>query len=370
MKNQLGIPSEATIHASRVVSKEGLQMGRNSQSRKVSVAMSALVALGIALLLSVGVLAQEYDLRGAKDHPLISRYAGSVIVGHDTKEYDELLLVLGGIIEGPVPSKSQKVEGKLTRILYLAPKGRSTLEIFRNYEAELKRAGFKVLFACSGNEGCGDRGDLMYQVIYPQERRLPNFADPGPAYDFTFGFPKDQRYLAAKLARAEGDVYVSLYMAVNDFDIPKWMYQRITALLEIIETKPMEAGLVKVDASAMAQDIARAGHVAIYGIYFDTDKADLKPESKPTLQEIAKLLRENPALKLYVVGHTDSTGSFDHNMDLSRRRAEATVKALVSEYGIDPKRLRPYGVGPLAPLASNDTDDGRAKNRRVELVKP
>jgi outer membrane protein OmpA-like peptidoglycan-associated protein len=117
----------------------------------------------------------------------------------------------------------------------------------------------------------------------------------------------------------------------------------------------------------MAKDLARAGRVAIYGTYFDTDKADLKPESKPILAEIAKLLKQDPTLTLYVVGHTDSVGSLEPNMDLSPRRAEATVKALVSEYGVDPKRPKPFGVGPLSPVASNDTDPGRAKNRRVEL---
>jgi hypothetical protein len=145
------------------------------------------------------------------------------------KEYNELALALAGILyddntHQAVPAKSQKVEGKLTRILYLAPKGRSTLEIFRNYENELKRAGFQVLYSCSGDKGCGEHGDLMYQFIYREERQLRAL----PGLEYAFRFPKDQRYLAAKLARPEGDVYVSLYMAVNGFDIPQWMYPRIT----------------------------------------------------------------------------------------------------------------------------------------------
>ncbi len=348
-------------------------VNKNEQRRvRRSVANSLtviFVVLGVSLVFPGGASGQEKDLPGSKDHPLISRYAGSVIVGYDTKEYDELVLVLGQIKKGNVPSRSLKVEGKLTRIVYLAPKGRSTLEIFRNYEAELKRAGFQVLFTCAGDgpEGCSESaaGTHIYMVVYSKERQPPGI----PGMNFVFSFPKDQRYLAAKLARPEGDVYVSLYMAINDFDIPAWAEQRITVLLEVIETKPMEAGMVKVDASAMAKEIATTGRIAIYSIYFDIDKADLKPESKPTLQEIATLLKQNPALKLYVVGHTDNVGSFDHNMDLSRRRAEAVVKALVSEYGIDSKRLKPFGVGPLAPVATNDTEEGRAQNRRVELVK-
>jgi outer membrane protein OmpA-like peptidoglycan-associated protein len=113
----------------------------------------------------------------------------------------------------------------------------------------------------------------------------------------------------------------------------------------------------------------RAGRVAIFRIYFDADKADLKWESKPTLAEIAKLLKQDPALKLCLVGHSDSIGSLEHNMDLSQRKAEATVKALVCEYGVGPKRLEPFRVGHLAAVISNDNDVRRAKNRRVELVK-
>ena len=126
---------------------------------------------------------------------------------------------------------------------------------------------------------------------------------------------------------------------------------------------------VVADATALGSDIKSSGHVAVYGITFDTNKAEVKPESKPTLDEIAKLLKQEPALKLKVVGHTDMTGLFDANMKLSQARAEAVVQALVSQYGIAAPRLKGYGVGPLAPVASNAAEEGRAKNRRVELVK-
>jgi outer membrane protein OmpA-like peptidoglycan-associated protein len=125
-----------------------------------------------------------------------------------------------------------------------------------------------------------------------------------------------------------------------------------------------------VDAAAMAKGLGEKGHVALYGIYFDTDKATLKPESKPTLEEIAKLLRGQGKLGVYIVGHTDSQGSHDHNMDLSRRRAEAVAAELVRSYGIAKERLRTAGLGFLAPVGSNATEDGRALNRRVELVAP
>jgi outer membrane protein OmpA-like peptidoglycan-associated protein len=131
----------------------------------------------------------------------------------------------------------------------------------------------------------------------------------------------------------------------------------------------MESGLITVNAATLANDINRTGHASVYGIYFDTGKADVKPQSDATLKEIAKLLQGQPQLKLYVVGHTDNQGALDPNMDLSRRRAEAVLTALTTKYAVPAIRLRAYGCGPYSPVASNDSENGRAKNRRVELVK-
>lgn len=117
----------------------------------------------------------------------------------------------------------------------------------------------------------------------------------------------------------------------------------------------------------LAKSIPSQGTIALYGIYFDTDKTDLKLESVPTLDEIAKLLRDDVGLKLYVVGHTDGMGGFDYNMELSRKRAQAVE--LVGKYGIIQGRLKSAGVDFLAPVGSNEDEDGRAKNRRVDLVK-
>ena len=126
---------------------------------------------------------------------------------------------------------------------------------------------------------------------------------------------------------------------------------------------------IVVDADAMAKEIARTGKVSLYGIFFDTGKAVLKPGSDPTIDEVATLLRNDPSLSLYVVGHTDGTGKFGSNLALSERRAQAVKEALVSRHGIEGARLSPHGIGPLAPAATNDTPDGRSKNRRTELVK-
>lgn len=101
---------------------------------------------------------------------------------------------------------------------------------------------------------------------------------------------------------------------------------------------------------------------------FDFNKSDIKPESRSALDEIGKYLKENPERKLRVVGHTDGVGGADSNLKLSQARANAVVKELVAKYADGATRLKAEGAGMSAPIASNDTEEGRAKNRRVELV--
>jgi outer membrane protein OmpA-like peptidoglycan-associated protein len=184
---------------------------------------------------------------------------------------------------------------------------------------------------------------------------------PAGREDWSWG--AGHRYLSAKLARATGDVHVSLH-------IGQWtdLTRGSAVYLYVIESKPMEGALIKVDAAALGGDIGKSGHVAVYGIYFDTGKADVKPESDAALTEIAKLLQQDAKLKLLVVGHTDNVGTLAANMDLSKRRAESVVQVLTTKHGVASTRLIAQGAGPLAPVVSNSTEDGRAKNRRVELV--
>ncbi len=184
-----------------------------------------------------------------------------------------------------------------------------------------------------------------------------------------FVSPQDQRFLAAKLPRVEGDVVVSLYVAVNGFTNFKETYNHVIALLEIIEMQPLETGMVTVTADVMARDIDSKGHISLYGIYFETDKSEIKPGSEEMLREIAELLRQDAELEVFIVGHTDNVGSLEYNLDLSQQRADAVVDALVKQYGVEPRRLIAKGVGPFAPLSSNATEEGRSKNRRVALVR-
>ncbi len=135
----------------------------------------------------------------------------------------------------------------------------------------------------------------------------------------------------------------------------------------IVRVKAMEQTIV-VSAEQIGKDLGTGGKVVFYGIYFDTDKAAIKPESGPTLAEMAKWLKANASAKVYIVGHTDMQGAHEHNVKLSRDRAASVVAALAGQHGIAKDRLTSDGAGPLAPVASNTDEAGRAKNRRVEMV--
>jgi outer membrane protein OmpA-like peptidoglycan-associated protein len=329
--------------------------------------LAALLVI-VTILLPLPAIAQP-EVAGARDFPLIKRYEGSRLIGYDVRSFDSFKLLLGKLKiddNGQValgPNKA--VEGRHTRLLYLAPQGRSSLEVFRNYEADLAAKGFTVLFKCSGEEECEGGGTGLDRVLYSRTHALQNNA----LSQVAFNVPVEPRYLAASLSRPEGEVSVSLYVAREDGQAFPETKDRVAVLLDVVEAKPMEAKMVTVDAATMAKDIAATGKVALYGLYFDTDKAELKPESAPSLDEIGKLLKGQPTLKVYIVGHTDNVGGFDYNMGLSQRRAKSVVDRLIQGYGIAADRLKPVGAGMIAPVASNDEEAGRAKNRRVEIVK-
>ena len=311
----------------------------------------------------VGVSTLAQDSPGTEDHPAVSRYDGSFIDGQQVLDFDSYTLPVGPSVveEGQrVPSEKIMLEGKVTRTLYRGPKERSTLEIQRNYKSALESAGFEILYTCSAKK-CGH---LFHWLFYhDMEQRITSTKTSKSAFDI----PQDLRYVAAKGTVGDRTVHVSVLVAF-DAGFSKLSKQPVT-LVEVIESEAMETGMVTVDAEAMAKGIDATGHIAIYGVYFDTSSADVKPESSPTLTEISKLLVDRPSLKLLVVGHTDNQGDYEYNMDLSSQRANAVVRALINQHGVDSGRLRSAGVGYLAPVASNETSAGREQNRRVELVK-
>lgn len=313
-----------------------------------------LMSLGVVL---VAASVQAADIKGSKDHPLLPRYDGSEILRYKQEAFTDYKLAIAPIKNYGGKDKNANsvtpLEGKFTQIAYKMPEGRSSLEVFRNYEQALKKAGFETMFSCE-RETCGGRnfslaiaGDPLYMLFGDQQA--------------------DQRYVAARLKRAEGDVYASLYVIMHRSGGGP-LKDRALALLEITEAKPMEERMVVVESSAMQRDIASQGRVAIHGILFDFDKDTMRSDSKPQLDEIAKLLKAQPELKVLIVGHTDSKGALDYNRDLSHRRARSIVESLSREHGIVAARMTPLGVGMAAPMATNRTEEGRALNRRVELV--
>ncbi|MEP7361697.1 MAG: DUF4892 domain-containing protein [Acidobacteriota bacterium] len=314
------------------------------------------------VLLAISALAAiAADLPGSHDHPLLSRYAGAQIIGYVQKPFDEYTLPLGRIVEVTPPTtyaKSEKLEGKLTRITYVIPKGRTAVEVYRNYLNALAGLKAQTLF-----EGAGDRPLGMFGVRYVDL----SMEQTGQVLQYSYNA---QRYYAGRVSTPASRATIALYLTEyengivpNGVNLEKG---QVVVQLDIIESAIMESG--KVTAAQMHTALGQEGHVALYGIHFDTGKAVIKPESEPTLVEIVALMKAQPALRLYVAGHTDDIGDAPANLELSMRRALAVVSELVSHRGINGARLTAAGVGPYAPIAPNSTEAGRAKNRRVELV--
>lgn len=316
---------------------------------------SAMLAMGFLVFVTPPLMAQATDIQGSEDHPLFTRYPGSIIHAYDFKEYDEFVLPLapleGGIVNAAL-TEYLEIEGRVTRIQYRT-ENRSTLEVFRNYQSAVTNAGFDILFEKQGrNSQDVHRFVAAYYDSFSSSRAMssgnPSFV--GSAF----------RYLAARMPQPDGDIYVSIYVTTRG--------NRTTTQLDIIETVPMEADMIKIDADYLMSELERTGFVALDGLYFETNEADMTPESKPALDEIALLLRDHPELNFYIVGHTDNTGDHSYNMNLSQKRAESVARELHETHGISPARLYAIGVGPVSPVATNSTTAGRTLNRRVELV--
>ena len=325
-------------------------------------ARRAAVFLSFSITLAVPAFGQS-DVDGAADHPGIPRYDGSWILGYETKSFASFDLPTGPAVKKDGTwqgDTNETVEGAFTRLLYVAPEGRSTLEVFRNYETALSERGFDILFSCSG-KACGNNLAMGRNILWTNELRL---ATAGDITSYALTGMKDDHYLAAR--SADGVTSLALYVAQNDFNRFPETFGRAIVLMNVIDSAAMEHNMI--DAEGMAKSISETGRVTVDNIYFDFNEATLKPESADALSEMARLLSEYADVNVYVVGHTDNVGSMEFNLDLSRRRAEAVVTALVERYGVDATRIVPAGVGSLAPVASNATTDGQAKNRRVELV--
>ena len=336
-----------------------------------------LLQTGVVVTTSLALLSAVHakDIAGARDHPMVKRYEGSEIAWYAQKSYAALRLALEPVVfnyndQRFEPYKKADVEGRKTTIYYTIPAGVGPLESIRNYENELKEKGFEILFSASGDALERNKGDNIPAEIYGVTPANTNRENPDMV-SLTATDRTKSHYAAAKLTRPEdGDVWASIYAIEASWPAAAMKVAEKTTLvrLDICEVKPMQQKMVTVDAAEMDKQISTNGKVALYGIYFDFNKADVKPESEEALAEIAKLLQNRATLNVLVVGHTDGVGNFETNRTLSQRRAEAIVASLVSKHKVGSKRLFPVGVSFASPVAPNSTDEGRAKNRRVELV--
>ncbi len=315
------------------------------------------------------------DLSGLSDPPGLSRYAGSVLVYRNDSAYDEVKLPIAKstTVDGKIVApKTLDRAGQRVSLQYITPVGKSALEVLRNYQQAAKPAGFETVYECA-SEACGRTPDISryhFAALVVPESYWNSIGDRSPAYcggsqgigDFRYAV-LDNKTSGATLAVMTwrpGDV--SSYCVQADYKA------RASVVVVSIQPKAREQLMETLTASEMGQSLTATGKVAVYGILFDTNKADIKAESKASLEQIGTLLKQQGSLKLHVVGHTDNVGSLPANLDLSRRRADAVAAALGKDYGIARDRLTANGVASLAPVASNTSDAGKAKNRRVELV--
>jgi outer membrane protein OmpA-like peptidoglycan-associated protein len=265
----------------------------------------------VLLLFASNLRAQDddkpRDAEGCNDSPLITRFPGSIIHSCDNKEYEQADFPLGSDKDGNALTKH--LEGDFHSWDIATRQGTSQIQVFRNFQTALKNAGFAIDYANSPGEIVAHKGSTW---IY-----LDN----------------------------KGEFYYQTIVT------EKQMQQEVAA-----------------DASSLGDEINKTGHVAVYGIHFDTGKATIQPDSENILSEIAKLLQQNADLKLRVEGHTDTQGSAAANQTLSEKRAQAVVVWLTT-HNVPAGRLSAKGLGQTQPVADNSSEDGRAKNRRVELVK-
>ncbi|HYD94942.1 MAG TPA: OmpA family protein [Noviherbaspirillum sp.] len=279
----------------------------------MNLAFKRLIALILVTFTATAFAAKDpADLEETEEHPEIARFPGFYIDNSKRNDFNEFQFA-----SKANPDDGETKEGKYWFVDYILKEGvrqPSTVELIRNYENAFRKAG----------------GSLVRRHGEVAVFRVP---------------------------RADGERWVQISV-----DNGGYRYQ-----LHIVDVAAM-AQKVEFSAGEMAAAIKATGFVALNGIVFDTGKATIKPESEALLAEVVSLLKNDRQLKLSVEGHTDNVGDKKSNAELSLKRAESVVKYLEGK-GIDAKRLKSAGKGDAAPVADNRTDAGRARNRRVELVK-
>lgn len=288
---------------------------------------------------------------------VLSGFEGSVELGRYTSDFERLAY--------PAELKNNAevlgVEGAMVSRVFQKPENRSNLEVFRSYERELTDAGFTIHVAGALT---APTAFLINQVYGPNTPSFgariyntPDGSGRASGLDLPYVVGLADHYLAASLKKEGQELWVAIAISGSR---PKYIVEELTVSVMATDT-------VTLDIDRLRSEIENDGKIAIYDIHFATGSAVIEPESANALAVIASYLNETPG-GFYIVGHTDDTGSLPSNLDLSNARAAAVKDALVSAHGIPGDRLETRGVGPLSPVSSNTGQQGRALNRRVEIV--
>ncbi len=324
------------------------------------------------------------DLAGATDSEVVGRLPGSLIIGQDRSQLDQVTYPMselkktdrkvGNNAYWMEPDETHVAEGERVRTVYLADEAMNPFGVVRAYEQDLLGRGAEVLWSCK-DDTCGGRqgrtGGIggnwigLFYYLWPDTK--PIDARVTHARCAQRMRISDQHYRLFKMPNHGATVSVLAYR-LGEAGNCEGVNGRTISIVDVVGTEAEAVELTTVSAAEMKSEIASTGKIAIYGLNFDTGKATLQTGSEGTIDEIGALLVAEPELRLLIVGHTDSEGSFDYNKDLSERRAASVVAALRVRHGIDATRLFPVGVAFASPVGPNDTEEGRAKNRRVELV--
>lgn len=296
------------------------------------------------LMAAMFIALTSVNLFAQKTTDIVPTYGGGSPSYDDKTGYGEFY-VCTGIISGETV-KIERIEGYIRNRFCYAPAGRSPLEIIKNYEEAISKNDGTVLNSSNSREcikAFMKKGHPFHDMQNYEYMQLPNRAN---------------YYLSGKIPTDTVDYYVSVVAGSVE--------GKVVYSLATIKTKPMDKGMVSLDN--LDEGLVTKGHIAIYDIYFDTGKSEIKGESADAIKTIAEYLNAHSDKQYLIVGHTDNVGDFDANIILSNNRANAVVNELIVRYGINKEQLKPYGVSSASPVASNSTDKGKAKNRRVEIV--
>ena len=326
----------------------------------VATALTSVLFVGGVAMQSMATEIARTDELHSKDSPIVSRFAGSTIIAYHEANYDEVALPMGPLRRSQF-EKTLATAGKVTRIVYASPAGKTAAEVFANFRDSLQGSGLKILYTCTADGTPTACGGYDFAHAYSEQIFAHDGARRNVMIDLLWSTSGDVRYLTAELQRGDRKVDVGVMVSQNG-QYPAGV------LLQVIESGQMPTAQVTVDAAAMSRGLQSEGKIALYGLQFDTDSANLRADSDATLKQMSELLKQQPKLKVYIVGHTDDSGSLEHNLALSQRRAESVVKALASRFGVAAERLSAKGLASYAPVASNREEAGKAKNRRVEMV--